>query len=168
VDPSNPPADALIACVGSDAVTGALFSHWQAIALKGSDPSTPEDALRGVVIDFLLAADWTTGEAREVGIRVSDTAVRRRFNGQKHAAFRTQEAFRRFLRQSGQTVTDIEYRVRLDMLAERIRKDAEGTGTARSKRHAFAVFIRRLRVKWTARTACRPEYTVAGCGSVLQ
>jgi hypothetical protein len=64
-------------------------------------------------------------------------------------------------------VTDIEYRVRLDMLAERIRKDAEGTGTARSKRHAFAVFIRRLRAKWTARTSCRSEYTVADCGSVL-
>jgi hypothetical protein len=167
-DPSNPPADALIACVAGDVVTGALFSHWRAIALKDSDPSTAEDALRGAVMDFLVAAGWTTGESRERGIRVSDTAIRRRFNRQKRAAFRTREAFRKFLRESGQTVTDIEYRVRLDMLSERIRKDAEGTGTARSKRHAFAIFIRRFPAKWKARTSCRPEYTVTGCGSTLQ
>ena len=108
-----------------------------------------------------------TGEARERGIRVSDTTVRRQFNTQKHAAFRTQEAFRKFLRESGQTVADIEYRVRLDMLAERIRKDAEGTGTARTKRHVFAAFIRRFSAKWKGRTSCRPEYAVAGCGSTL-
>jgi hypothetical protein len=53
------------------------------------------------------------------------------------------------------------------MLAERIREDAEGTGTARTKRHAFAVFIRRFFAKWKGRTSCRPEYAVAGCGSTL-
>jgi hypothetical protein len=119
-------------------------------------------------MDFLLSAAWTTGEARERGIRISDRAVRRRFTRQKHAAFRTQEAFRRFLRESGETVSDVEYRVRLDMLSERIRKDAEGTGTARSRRHALAVFIRRFPAKWKRRTSCRPEYTVAECGSALQ
>jgi hypothetical protein len=166
-DPANPPADALIACVGGDAVTGALFSHWHALALKG-DASTDAKALRGVVMDFLLSAGWTTGEARERGIRVSARAVRRRFTSQKHANFRTQAAFLKFLGETGETVSDIEFRVRLDMLSERIRKDAEGTGTARSKHHAFAIFIRRFPAKWKARTSCRPEYTVTGCGSTLQ
>jgi hypothetical protein len=118
-------------------------------------------------MDFLLTAGWMAGEARERGIRVSDAAVRRRFTRQKHATFRTPEGFRKFLQESGQTVADIEYRVRVDILSERIRKDAESTGTARSRRHAFAVFLRRFRVKWKARTSCRPEYTAAECGSTL-
>jgi hypothetical protein len=128
-----------------------MFSHWYAIVAKGSERSAKPHELLGRTMEFLISSDWTFGEARDRGIRLSKVAVRRQFNREKRANFKTREAFRRFLRRTGQTVGDVELRVRLDMLSERILKSGVG----------------RFATKWRGRTSCLDGYSVSECGSMV-
>jgi SurA N-terminal domain len=161
-----PAPEALIACVGTSPITGELFSHWLAISRKGS-PGAPAQDLREQVIEFLVNAKWIEGETAERGIKVSDRAVRHLLTSQKHANFRTEREFRQFLEDSGMTRSDLKYRVRLDMLSERLRKDVVGKGSARTQARRFDRFVRRFQTKWTARTSCAAEYASERCGSTL-
>ena len=165
-DADAPSPDALIACVGKAPITGALFSHWRAISDKGS-PGAPADELQRQVMQFLVSAKWMEGEAADRGITLSQRAVRREFTKTKHAAFKTERQFKRFLRETGQTVGDVEYRVRVGMLSERIRRDAAGTGSRASKERRLAAFLGRFAKKWTARTSCQPEFRIDECGNTL-
>jgi hypothetical protein len=147
-----PQADALIACIGPAPITGELFSHWLAIARKGSGDDAPARDLREQVMDFLVTGKWIEGEAAERGIKVSDRAVRHRLAKQRRESFPDKRDFRRFLEQSGMTRSDIKYRVRLDMLSERVR---------------VQVNVFRFRKKWKARTSCLAAYSGDNCGQTL-
>jgi hypothetical protein len=166
-DPGTPPADALIACVGKSPVSGALLSHWTAISQKGSGDDAPAGDVREQALLFLINGRWIEGEAAERGIKLPDRAVRRRLTRQKHAAFPDERAFRQFLEDSGMTRSDLKYRVRLDMLSERIRTDAAGTGSARTQERRISRFLRGFGRKWKARTSCLPGYVVESCGATL-
>jgi hypothetical protein len=165
-DPAAPPDDALIACVGVTAVSGQRFSHWLAVSQKGS-PGAPAAQLHRQVTEFLLSGLWLEGEAAERGIKVSERTVRRVFTRQKHAAFRTEAEFRHFLADSGLTRSDIKYRVRLDILSDRVRKDVIGSGTRAAKQRRFDRFVRRFHAKWKARTLCQPNYPADQCGGTF-
>jgi hypothetical protein len=162
-----PAPEALIACIGPAPISGELFVHWLAIARKGSGDEAPAKEVREQVMDFLINGKWVEGEAAERGIEISDRAVRRRLTAQKHESFNNEREFRQFLEDSGLTRSDLKYRVRLDMLSDRIRKDVGGKGSPRVRLRRFDRFVRRFQKKWTARTSCAAEYTSERCGSTL-
>jgi foldase protein PrsA len=81
-------------------------------------------------MQVLVSYAWIEGEADELGLAVSDEAVSRSFRRQRRANFQTRRAFRRFLRESGQTVADIRFRVRIDLLTTRIRRRVTAAGEA--------------------------------------
>jgi SurA-like N-terminal domain len=168
-DPYRPPAEALIACVGSEGVTGALVSHWYTLAAKadlGLFGPDDEPALQQTM-QFLISADWITQEARERGVTVTDAAVRREFLSQKHQSFDTEADFRKYMKQSGLTVADVKYRVRLDLISNGVRNRVIGRGSKRARQHRLNVFVRRFRAKWRARTSCLPQYRIRDCGKTL-
>jgi parvulin-like peptidyl-prolyl cis-trans isomerase-like protein len=99
--------------------TTADVAHWTRIARR-TGATRPE--ARAQVMQLLVSFAWLEGEADEQGLAVSPAAVGRSFRRQRRANFPRRRAFRRFLRQSGQTVGDIRLRVRLDMLSNRIRR----------------------------------------------
>src|SRR3954452_15147341 len=166
-DPNAPAPDEVVACIGTNAISGELFSHWLAISRKGSEPGAPATRVRRQVMEFLVSARWLEGEAAERGIKVSDRAVRHQFTAQKHQSFPTERAFSQFLEDSGMTLSDVKYRVRLDILSERLRKAVSGKGSPAVKGRRLERFVSRFRAKWTRRTACRAEYTIDSCGSTL-
>jgi SurA N-terminal domain len=166
-DPDAPAPDALVACVGTDAISGELFSHWLLISRKGSEAGAPAERVRLQVMEFLVSGLWLEDEAAERRIVVSDRAVRRQLNRQKHASFPSERAFRQFLEDSGMTRSDLKYRVRLDILSERVRKAVSGKGSPKVRERRLARFVTRFRAKWTARTSCRAEYEIKSCGSTL-
>ena len=106
---------------GAGEVTEAQYEHWQRIA-RNAAPKRSAAATRRVVMQLLLQNLWITGEADERGIVVTDEAVDREFREQKRKSFRTEREFRRFLRDSGYTVADIKYRIRLEQYSNRIRR----------------------------------------------
>jgi hypothetical protein len=98
-------------------------------------------AIRSQVMTFLVQAQWIEQEAASLGVVVTPKQTRRRFERQRKLAFPKLREYRRFLRRSGQRDEDILYRVRLDLLQERLARRVEAsaprvTGKDVSRYHA--------------------------------
>jgi parvulin-like peptidyl-prolyl isomerase len=72
--------------------------------------------LSSQVLDFLIKSYWYQADAAKLHIKVSDSQVQQQFNQEKAQAYPTEAGFQSFLTQSGQTVQDILYRVRLNLI----------------------------------------------------
>jgi foldase protein PrsA len=80
------------------------------------------EGLRDQVLQFLIQADWIQGEAADQGIKVSDKEIAESFAKQKKQSFPTDKEYQNFLKTSGMTQQDINLRVKLDLLSNKIRK----------------------------------------------
>jgi foldase protein PrsA len=80
------------------------------------------EALRDQVLQLLVSFQWIEGEAKDLGIKVSDKDVQKQFDTQKKASFPKDADFQKFLKDSGQSLQDIMLRVRLDVLSNKIRE----------------------------------------------
>lgn len=167
---AEPASEQLVACIGSQSITGATFQHWAHIARRSEGPSKHPQSMGTIVqqvMGFLISADWVLGEAQDRNIVVSETAVRHRFDHLRAQQFPKRREFKRFLEQSGQTVADLLLRVRLNMSSERLQKLAmAGHHGAHSREHALERFVHDFKAKWTAQTYCAPAYAVQDCGHV--
>ncbi len=77
-------------------------------------------SLSGQVLDFLVKAYWYQAEAARLGIKVTDAQVQQAFNSAKKQQFPTDAAFQSFLSQSGQTLQDIVFRVRINQIFRKL------------------------------------------------
>jgi hypothetical protein len=116
---------------------------------------------------FLVNGKWVEGEAVERGIHVSDRAVRHQLAAQRRESYPNERKFRQFLEDSGMTRSDLKYRVRLDILSDRVRKDVVGKGSPRVQERRLTRFLSRFPKKWTARTSCLAAYASDSCGQTL-
>jgi foldase protein PrsA len=73
-------------------------------------------------MQFLVSAKWIEGEAKERGVSATDAEVKRQFEQTKDQSFPNEKAYQRFLKTSGQTEPDLLFRVRLDVLSNKIRE----------------------------------------------
>jgi foldase protein PrsA len=80
------------------------------------------ESLRDQVMDFLINAAWIQGEASGQGVKVSDKQVDTEFAKTKKQSFPKEADFQKFLKDSGMTLTDIKFRVRLDALSNKLRE----------------------------------------------
>lgn len=172
------PQQVVVACVGPQAITEATFQHWSAVAQAGTafhakhKPSArekmeQEKAIMEQVMGFLISADWVLGEAADLKVHVSQTELRQHFHQIRLEQFPKLREFRKFLRESKQTVADLLMRVELDMLSNRIqRRVTSGHLGAAGKQRALNRFVTHFRPKWTARTYCAPRYAVSDCGHI--
>jgi foldase protein PrsA len=76
---------------------------------------------RDQVLQFLIQAKWIEGEAKDMGIKVSDKEVRTSFETQKKQSFPNESQYQQFLKSSGMSEPDILLRVKLDLLSKKIR-----------------------------------------------
>jgi SurA N-terminal domain len=168
--PVKPAPEQIVACIGPQSITGATFQHWAHVARRAEGPSKhhqSRDAVVQQVMGFLISADWVLGEAQARNIVVSEAAVRHTFDHLRAQQFPKRRAFKRFLKQSGQTVADILLRVRLSILSGRIQSTVvAGHHGARSRRRALESFIHEFKAEWKAQTYCAPAYAVQDCGHV--
>jgi foldase protein PrsA len=79
------------------------------------------NTLRDQVLQLLISFKWIQGEANSMGVKVSDADVKKSFDQQKKQSFPKAADYNKFLKTSGQTQQDIEQRVRLDLLSNKIR-----------------------------------------------
>lgn len=168
-----PPAPgAILVCVGSRAITGAQFSHWLAIAGKdqpknATGQSSPA-AVSSEVLSFLISARWQVGEAEHLGIDVTRAQVERAYVRIRDQQFPKHKEFEAFLRSSGETVGDLKFRVKLNLLSQRtIKRAVAGHRGAHAQQHSLAQFVRGFTSRWRARTYCAAEYLTRDCGRVL-
>jgi foldase protein PrsA len=118
------------------------IAHLEATAAKPAKgqakPTTAElkseceqqyTSLKQEVIGFLISSEWVIGEATNLGVKVSDAEVKKEFEKIKNEQFPKAAEFEKFLATSGQTVSDLLLRVKLNMLSSKIQqKIAKGKG----------------------------------------
>ncbi len=78
----------------------------------------------------MISSEWVIGEGSHLGVTVSDKEVKKEFEKIKNEQFPKPAEFEKFLATSGQTVSDLLLRVKLNMLSTKIQKKvAEGKGS---------------------------------------
>jgi foldase protein PrsA len=80
------------------------------------------EGLRDQVLQFLIQAQWIQGEAADQKVKLSDKELKKSFDQQKKQSFPTEKEYTAFLKSSGMTQEDIDLRVKLDLLSNKIRE----------------------------------------------
>ncbi len=112
------------------------------------------------VLNFLIPEMWIQGEAADLGIAVTRTEIDAGFAQERLSAvpsLATRGALDKFMAASGQTVLDLRWRTRIELLANRIE-----LRKGRNQRK----LDRQLTTTWMPRTQCRRGYAVADCGTM--
>ncbi|HEY3019028.1 MAG TPA: peptidyl-prolyl cis-trans isomerase [Solirubrobacteraceae bacterium] len=78
--------------------------------------------LRDQVLQFLISAEWIQGEASDQGVKVSDSEVDKQFQQTKKQSFPKEKDYKKFLKDSGMSQSDILFRVKLDTLSNKLRE----------------------------------------------
>ena len=78
--------------------------------------------LQQEVLGFLISSSWVLGEANSLGVKVSDKEVKKQFEKIKSQQFPKPAEFEKFLQTSGQTVSDLLLRVKLNLLSSKIQQ----------------------------------------------
>ena len=86
--------------------------------------------LRDQVMQFLVTAQWIEGEAKDQGIKVTDTEVKKALATQIKQSFPKSKDFQAFLKQSGMTNDDLLFRVRQNSLSTKLRNKVTKGKTA--------------------------------------
>jgi foldase protein PrsA len=80
------------------------------------------------VMQFLVSAKWIEGEAKDRGVSATDAELQRQFKQTKDQSFPNEKAYKRFLKTSGQNEQDLLFRVRLELLSNKIRQQVTEQG----------------------------------------
>jgi hypothetical protein len=167
-----PAPEQILVCVGSQAITGATYRHWETVAERDDEPSPRHprpsaSQLLSQVMSFLISADWVIGEANALHIHLSPAVVSRKFNDLRRQQFPKRSEFTAFLKRTQQTVADLDLRVELNLLSQRIQKRvAAGHRGKRAQQHALMHFVSAFRAKWASQTYCQADYASKDCGHV--
>jgi foldase protein PrsA len=127
VKPVAPEPPAYTACIAR--LKGVAEVELKAKALKTlpteaklkSSCETQYKSFTQEVMAFLLSSQWVLGEAQSLGVKLSDAEVEKQFLKIKTAQFPKAAEFEKFIANSGQTVSDLLFRVKLNMLSSKIQ-----------------------------------------------
>jgi hypothetical protein len=109
-------------------------------------------------LDFLIKARWYVAEAARDGLELTTAEVQRAFEKAKHQQFRTAKAFKRLLRETGQTVRDILFRVRVSQTYLWLLGRVRGAAKQRAEK-----LDREVAHRFERDTLCAPDYAIADC-----
>jgi foldase protein PrsA len=87
-----------------------------------SECETQYKSLLSEVLGFLISSQWVIGEGGALGVKVSDAEVKKRFEQIKAQQFPKPAEFEKFLASSGQSVSDLLLRVKLNLLSSKIQQ----------------------------------------------
>jgi foldase protein PrsA len=87
-----------------------------------SQCATQYKSLSQEVLGFLISSSWVIGEAKSVGVKLTDKEVHKQFEKIKSQQFPKAGEFEKFLATSGQSVSDLLLRVKLNLLSQKIQQ----------------------------------------------
>jgi foldase protein PrsA len=79
-------------------------------------------SLQQEVLGFLISSNWVIGEGDSLGVKISDKEVKKQFEKIKSQQFPKAAEFEKFLKTSGQSVSDLLLRVKLNLLSQKIQQ----------------------------------------------
>jgi hypothetical protein len=156
------PADA-VAKVGDTAIAQSMYDHWHAIGAKQDTTGT---ALRDQTMQFLLSSEWILQEAPKHGVSVTDAEVQTSFEQQRKQAYPSDADYQAFLEKSGETEDDLIYRVKLQLLADKLREDVtKGVNGSADQKKTLDAFVKDFQARYKAITFCAENYVVDQCAN---
>jgi foldase protein PrsA len=78
--------------------------------------------LQSEVLGYLIPGQWVIGEAESLGVKATDNEVKKQFNTILKGQYPKESEFQKFLASSGQTVSDLLLRVKIQVLTQKIEK----------------------------------------------
>jgi parvulin-like peptidyl-prolyl isomerase len=82
------------------------------------DCSTLFTSLSSQVMTFLIESYWYQAEAAKDHVKITDAAIQKALETAKKQQFPTAAAYQTFLKETGQTQADINYRLRINQIAK--------------------------------------------------
>jgi foldase protein PrsA len=128
--------------------------------------------LKELTLNTLIGWDWTLGEGAALGMRVDDNEVRRRLATVNERLFSNNGEFKDYLKWTGQTVTDMLFRSRVQLFEVKIHEQLLAAGrhlprslTSHEREAALAKIVEKLPPNraWVAKTSCEAGFIVSGC-----
>ncbi len=123
--PTIPVPPNYTACIAHLAATSPPPAKGQSAPTNAqlkSQCETQYKQLQQEVLGFLISSQWVIAEGKSLGVKVSDAEVKKQFEKIKSQQFTTPAAFEKFLSTSGQTVSDLLLRVKLNLLSAKIQQ----------------------------------------------
>ena len=114
-------------------------------------------SLSSQVMQFLIQSYWYQAQAAAAHIKVTNAQVQQQFDQEKAQQFPTNAAFQTFLTQTGETVQDILYRLKVNLILQRLVKLHTTPGDAG--------YDPGLLQQRTRRTTARPSLGIYGSSS---
>jgi foldase protein PrsA len=164
------------ACVAEHGVGTSSTAAVASAAKTACD--TTYHTLLSTVVTFLVQSIWIQGEAVDRGVHVTTSQVIKNFDSERKSQFPTAKKFNTFLAESGETVNDLEWRIRLNLLqtaiVNKIKAQADKVTAAqiaafyKAHRSEFSAPERRnleLVLVSSAATAAKVESLLAGGAS---
>jgi foldase protein PrsA len=131
--PAVPVPPSYTACIAYQKSVAPKPAKGQAAPTEASlktQCETQYKSLQTEVLGFLISSSWVLGEAESLGVKISDKEVKKEFEKIKNTQFPKAAEFEKFLATSGQSVSDLLLRVKLNLLSSRIQKKvAQGKGS---------------------------------------
>jgi foldase protein PrsA len=91
---------------------------------------TEYDGLRDQSLGLLIASQWLEGEATDQGIKVTPAEVNKQIEDQRKQQYPKKADFEKALKESGFSLTDLQFQTRLQTLQEKlVSKIQKGAGT---------------------------------------
>lgn len=170
--PLNP--EVTVASVDGRGISREEFDHWLMVAGLGQHPpvSAPSPgestytSLLAQTMGFLLGSAWTEQDAAWLGITVTQAETKAEFAKQRHSQYKTEAAWQKFLATSGQNISDLELRVRLNLLSKKIQAHViRGVHGSQAEQEAFAKFVQEFKDRLEPLTNCAEGFVVLDCSS---
>jgi SurA-like protein len=124
------------------------------------------EKLKKSALGELLDTAWIEGQGLEMGIKLTSRQVSRELARLKRQAFKSEAAYRRFLRESHLTRRDVRERVRVQLISTGIQKRIVAGADGESEiQESFEKFISEYEERWRARTVCASGFTTDRCSN---
>jgi hypothetical protein len=149
--PGDPPK--FTECITRVRKTSPRQRHDSAKALR-NDCRQLFTSLRNPVLDLLITAHWFQDRAFTDHIAFGPAQVRRAFDTDRRKQFQTDADFKAFLRETGQTIKDVIFRVRVNLIYQALLNKEHLTPTALSAE------VGRL---FKSKTTCARYYAMSDC-----
>jgi hypothetical protein len=164
--------------VGDVALSRAEIDHWQAVLANGGAtliavPDGAQSSRRA--LEFLIAAQWTIGQAAALDVEPGPAAVARAQLKRERASPGGTTEFREALATTGETKADVEFQVRAMLSREALRRVLDGFPAATSQSGSRPAptaspagrqrvrLLESWRARWKARTICGDGYVIRWC-----
>ncbi len=119
-------------------------------------------ALNRETMAFLIESYWYQADAAKLGIKLTSAQLNAAYAKATKAQFKKRKTYLAFLSRSGQTDTDIRYRVRVNILYSKLLREYGESTTKASQRTAETKVQELSTTTWGEQTRCKPLYATKG------